>query len=107
MDKGDRVMGGSFQFVDSDCHEMTPDEFWESTFGPAASEVGWRPQPLLQPVAQMGNDNQFSALGIDGDYMEIDEDTLWNVKGPLAPSAFDMARRMAVMDQMGVSQQLV
>jgi hypothetical protein len=107
MDKGVVVMGDMKQIVDTDSHEMTPVEFWESTFGPAASEVGRVLEPLLEHVAQMGNDNQFSGLGIDGDYMEIDEDTVWNVKGPLAPSAFDMARRMAVMDQMGVSKQLV
>jgi hypothetical protein len=100
-------MGDTRQIVDIDSHEMTPVEFWESTFGPAANEIGRVLEPLLQHVAKSGNDNQFSGLGIDGDDMAIDDDTVWNVKGPLAPSAFDMARRLAVMDQMGVSKQLV
>src|SRR5271156_7057521 len=100
-------MGDVRQIVDIDSHEMTPVAFWESTLGPAASEIGRILEPLLAHVAKSGHDNQFSGLGIDGDDMVIDDKTVWNVKGPLAPSAFDMARRTAVMDQMGVGKQLV
>jgi amidohydrolase family protein len=100
-------MGDMRPIVDIDSHEMTPVEFWESTFGPASSEIGRILEPLLRHVAKSGHENQFSGLGIDADDMIIDDNTVWNVKGPLAPSAVDMARRMAVMDQMGVSKQLV
>jgi predicted TIM-barrel fold metal-dependent hydrolase len=107
MDKGVAVMGDTRQIVDIDSHEMTPVEFWESTFGPAASEIGRILEPLLQHLAQLGGDNRFAGLGIDADDMVIDNNTVWNVKGAVAPSAIDMARRTTVMDQMGVGKQLV
>src|ERR1700680_4481288 len=90
MDRGFKRMSDLKQIVDVDSHEMTPVEFWEGTFGPASSEIGRILEPLLLDLAKSGHANQFSGLGIEGDEMPIDANTVWNVKGPLAPGAFDM-----------------
>jgi predicted TIM-barrel fold metal-dependent hydrolase len=41
------------------------------------------------------------------DHMEITPDTVWQVRGPAAPSAIDMSRREAVIDMMGIDRQLI
>jgi predicted TIM-barrel fold metal-dependent hydrolase len=41
------------------------------------------------------------------DTMAIDPKTIWEVKGPPAPSAVDLGRRLEVLDAMGIERQLV
>src|SRR5690606_33413240 len=44
---------------------------------------------------------------LDGDTAEITETSVWEVRGPGAPGAYDFSRRHAVMDAMGIGRQLV
>ncbi|WP_375476322.1 amidohydrolase family protein [uncultured Jatrophihabitans sp.] len=88
---------------DVDSHEMAPLHFWGSTFGPAAGEIADQITDAMK--LQIGND--FYAPDLAGDLTTIDHDSVWNLKGTSAPGAFDFARRLDVMDEMGVARQLV
>ena len=93
--------------LDVDAHEMAPSELWESIYGPVAGEITRITASVFQNVAQSGNENSLFGTGVLADETPITHDTVWNVKGAKAPSAIDMGRRLEVMDQMGVEQQLV
>ena len=93
--------------LDPDAHEMAPSEMWETMFGPAAGEVTRITAPVFQNVASSGNENNLFGTGVSVDDTPINSDTVWNLKGPRAPGSFDMERRLEVMDEMGVHQQLV
>ncbi|MFD6453133.1 amidohydrolase family protein [Nocardia sp. NPDC056541] len=44
---------------------------------------------------------------VAGDTVPIDSKAVWEIKGPTAPSAIDLGRRVEVLDVMGVDRQLV
>ncbi|OBI41667.1 hypothetical protein A5708_23620 [Mycobacterium colombiense] len=44
---------------------------------------------------------------IVGDTKDIDPEDIWKIKGPSAPSAIDLGRRVEVLDVMGIDRQLV
>ena len=89
--------------LDADSHEMAPLQFWGSMFGPAAGEIAAQITDCLK--MQKGND--FYAPELVGDVTAIDHDSVWNLKGTSAPGAFDFARRLEVMNEMGIARQLV
>jgi predicted TIM-barrel fold metal-dependent hydrolase len=82
---------------------MAPLQFWGPIFGPAAGEIADQITDCLK--LQKGND--FYAPDLLGDLTEINEDSVWNVKGTSAPGAFDFQRRLDVMSEMGIVRQLV
>jgi predicted TIM-barrel fold metal-dependent hydrolase len=90
--------------MDLDSHEMIPMNLWDSVFGEAGAQVvdlmgeGLR---RSMPVTFFRRDDSVI------DEAEITEDTVWNLKGADAPSALDLTRRPAVLDQMGIGRQLV
>ena len=89
--------------LDVDSHEMVPVEMREEIFGSLA---------LLEAakqfkVRQRARPNQNSMADLAGDVTPITHDTVWNLKGPYAPSAIDLTRRPEVLDEMGIDRQLV
>jgi predicted TIM-barrel fold metal-dependent hydrolase len=88
--------------LDVDSHEMAPLQLWGQTFGPAAGEIAGRVAAWAEAE---GND--LHAPGVSEDTTPIRPDTAWQMKGCLAPGAFDFSRRLDVLDTMGISRQLV
>jgi predicted TIM-barrel fold metal-dependent hydrolase len=86
--------------MDADSHEMSPAHMWSDMFGPVADEFIQLTEKRLvaSPVVQRD---------VEGDFAEISESSVWEVKGPAAPSAIDFSRRHEVMDVMGIDRQLV
>src|SRR5262245_45342880 len=86
--------------TDIDTHEMIPSHFWEETFGP--------PGAMLKELSDRRESlNTTARPDVQADDMEITLDTVWAVKGPGAPAALDLSRRLAVMDAMGIDRSLV
>ncbi len=95
-------LAGAINDVDS--HEMMPTAEWISHFGP---EV----QPLIDAMVRTGLTDRDDAnhpvvRDYQGDVTPIGSD-LMSVKGSRAPGATDIARRLEVMDAMGVKKQLM
>ncbi|MDG2002060.1 MAG: amidohydrolase family protein [Novosphingobium sp.] len=89
------------RIVDVDSHEMMPAQVWEETFGDIAKPIA----DLIK--SQPPRPNHASIPDYPGDTMPIDADTIYKVKGPVAPGAVDMDRRLEVMDLMGIKSQLL
>lgn len=86
--------------MDLDSHEMVPTHMWPELFGPAGAVLG----PLVEHRPTL---NTVARPDIVGDAAPITPSSVWEMKGPGAPSAIDLGRRPAVMDVMGVERQLV
>ena len=90
------------RIVDIDSHEMMPAQIWEREFGPVTKDLA---AAFMQgPANDPGGCNY---PGYERDEAPIDLATIWKNKGPAAPGASDPARRLDVMDLMGVSRQLM
>ncbi|MER5627981.1 amidohydrolase family protein [Streptosporangium sp. NPDC002544] len=89
--------------LDIDAHEMTPSHLWGEVFGAAAARIA----ELAEPVLKKTGANDFYNPSVAGDLEEITDENVWNIRGSRAPGAFDMTRRIAVMDVMGVARQFV
>lgn len=88
---------------DLDSHEMIPAKLWPEYFG----DIGAMLHSMLESrINVMEGANNFY-VDVDGDDTPITDETVWTVKGPKAPGAIDMARRLDVLDVMGVRRQLV
>jgi len=91
----------SGRILDVDAHEMMPAQEWAGQFG---SEVKELAQACCEP-----NPEDANALGVAdyaGDVAPVGPD-VGSVKGASAPGATDPARRLQVMDAMGVRRQLM
>lgn len=90
---------------DVDAHEMIPSHLLEDAFGEPGRMMGelFASTHKIRPDPTATNMHQPDIK----DTMEIDPDNIWQVKGPGAPSAVDMGRRIEVMDVMGIDRQLV
>jgi predicted TIM-barrel fold metal-dependent hydrolase len=93
----DRIRG---RILDVDTHEIVPRTMWAQEFG-EAGEV------MAQAFPPSNGPNQAGTLEVTSDSTPINADTVWNTKGPRAPGASDMTRRIEVMAQMGVDRQFV
>ncbi|MER6176157.1 amidohydrolase family protein [Streptosporangium sp. NPDC001681] len=91
------------QTLDVDAHEMTPSHLWGEVFGEAAARIS----ELALPVLKKTGANDFYNPTLAADVEEITDENVWNIRGSRAPGAFDMSRRVAVMDVMGVARQFV
>lgn len=92
------------QLSDVDSHEMMPAQIWTELFGP---EVGELAEAVIAASLPWDEDNNsHNVPKFVGDVMEVDQG-LMNVKGPVAPGAVDMSRRLEVIDAMGVNRQLL
>jgi predicted TIM-barrel fold metal-dependent hydrolase len=90
--------------IDIDAHEMTPLHKWAETFGEQAGRVAEVIQPTMSRFGP--SDNNFYRPGLD-DTEPITDDAVWHQRGPSAPGAFDIERRVSVMDTMNTERQLV
>ena len=93
------------QVLDADSHEMAPVHLWPQVFG---DEI----EPYVEmfsgmELLQIAGENSMVREDIDGDHTPISHDTVWKLKGPEAPSAIDLGRRIAVLNEMGIDRQLV
>ncbi|MBS0473548.1 MAG: amidohydrolase family protein [Proteobacteria bacterium] len=90
---------------DVDAHEMIPGHLLEDAFGEPGRMLGelFAVADKLHPDPSATNMHQPEVQ----DEMAIDPDSIWKVKGPPAPSAIDLGRRIEVMDAMGIDRQLV
>jgi predicted TIM-barrel fold metal-dependent hydrolase len=89
--------------LDVDSHEMTPSHLWGDVFGEAAGRIA----ELAVPVLKKTGANDFYNPDVSADNTEVTEENAWTIRGTRAPGAFDMGRRLSVMDVMGVKRQLV
>ncbi len=98
------LQGLSGRIVDVDTHEMMPAQVWREHFGEIDDQFveAFLHDETLGSVSP-NNPNQPS---FTGDTLAIGED-IWDIKGPLAPGAVDPARRIEVMDRMGIHRQLM
>jgi predicted TIM-barrel fold metal-dependent hydrolase len=86
--------------LDLDSHEQIPAALWEQTFGDAATAV------IAACKNVMKRWGTLSSTVVE-DKVGITNDNVWQVRGTAAPSAIDLSRRPAVMDEMGIGQQIV
>lgn len=89
--------------LDIDAHEMTPSHLWGEVFGEAAGRIA----ELAVPVLKKTGANDFYNPDVSGDVEDITEENAWHIRGSRAPGAFDMSRRLSVMDVMGIQRQFV
>jgi len=89
--------------LDADGHEMAPSHTWGEVFGPNAGRIGELAEGMIRKLGG----NNFYNPDRKADDLEISYDTVWNVRGTDAPSAFDFSRRLEVMDKMGIRRQLI
>lgn len=100
----DELRGLAGRIIDTDTHEMIPVKYWIELFGPECQELhdAWANSPITD-----AEDKNTSNVP---DYVADDEPidaTIVNVKGSRAPGAYDLDRRLDVMDAMGVASQLM
>jgi len=91
---------------DVDSHEMIPSHLLEDVLGQPGRIMGkvFESADRLRPDPTATNMHQ---TDIVGDMKDIDPEDIWKVKGPSAPSAIDLGRRVEVLDAMGIDRQLV
>ncbi|WP_081292927.1 amidohydrolase family protein [Mycobacterium colombiense] len=89
---------------DVDSHEMIPAHLLEDVLGQPGRIMG----KILESADQNpGNADAMHQPDIVGDTKDIDPEDIWKIKGPSAPSAIDLGRRVEVLDVMGIDRQLV
>jgi predicted TIM-barrel fold metal-dependent hydrolase len=91
---------------DVDAHEMIPSHLLEDVLGQPGRIMGkvFESADKLRPDPTATNMHQ---TDIVGDLKDIDPEDIWKIKGPSAPSAIDLGRRVEVLDVMGIDRQLV
>jgi predicted TIM-barrel fold metal-dependent hydrolase len=92
------------RIIDVDSHEMTPAQMWVEIYGADVREIADAVIAGSLPYEQ--DNNSHNVPDFSGDVAEITE-KLTSVKGPKAPGAVDLSRRLDVMDAMGVRRQLM
>jgi predicted TIM-barrel fold metal-dependent hydrolase len=86
---------------DTDSHEHVTSYNWAKVFGPQMGALSEFFEELHEPDAT----NSFTAP-VERDDAPISPETTWR-RGPWAPGALDMERRLQVLDFFGVQEQLV
>src|SRR4051812_29280526 len=85
------------RIMDTDSHEYTPSNFWVEQFGSVAQDLVDAFKLSTMPLAE----------ALPGDLTPITAETVWKTKLSRAPGAFDLKRRLEVMDFTGVDRQIV
>ena len=101
----DELKGFAGRILDADSHEMMPAQQWKKEFGPLVADLA--DAFLSQDETNLQNGNHPNVPDFAGDVRPIDAESIWLEKGCAAPGAVDPARRLQVMDAMGISQQLL
>ena len=82
--------------LDADSHEYTPVNLWEEQFGPVVRDFVTAFEHSKMPIRRF----------VPADVTEISADTVWETKFARAPGAWDINRRLEVLDFTGVRRQL-
>jgi len=93
----------SGRMMDIDTHEMTPAEVWVREFGEDARDIA----ETFMKVPKFSPEVDSSIPDFTGDNVEITPETVWRMKGCRAPGSTDLARRLEIMDRIGVKRQLM
>ena len=99
---------GSFrgEINDVDSHEALPIKLWHEIYG---KEIEPFAQAILRADSAVANRQgvlvQYPEL--DRDDAPIDAKSVWNMKMEIAPGAFDLKRRLEVMDFVGTKRQVL
>lgn len=91
---------------DVDSHEMIPGHLLEDALGQPGRIMG-KVYEAADKAQHDPTDTNMHQPKVAGDDRPVDEDAVWKIKGPSAPSAIDLSRRVEVLDTMGVEKQLV
>lgn len=93
------------KIVDVDAHEMIPMQKWPEEFGDAAVKF----TELCSNLSLVSNldENTLDRPDIAADDLSATHENVWSVRGPGAPSAIDLSRRVEVLDVMGIDRQLI
>jgi len=83
--------------LDADSHEYTPVNMWEEQFGSVVRDFVDAFEHSTMPIKRF----------VDADVTEITPETVWRTKFAEAPGAFDLQRRLEVLDLTGVSRQMM
>ena len=89
--------------LDVDGHEFAPPHLWGSVFGPVAGRLA----PVCEPFAAKMGEGYMVQPQLTGDFAPITDESVWSERHTGAPGAFDMRRRLEVLDRMGIRCQLV
>lgn len=90
------------QINDTDGHEAMPIKRWTDVYG---DEV----KPLADALLNAANDGEAIIQNpeLDADDAEINVHNVWKLKMEKAPGAFDIGRRIEVMDFTGIHRQIM
>ena len=93
------------RLVDLDSHEITPTVIWEDVFGPAGRDfVDLANASCGDPKTQPNSFN----VPCRSDENDVSDTNIWDLRPrTLAPGAFDMGRRVEVLDFIGIDRQIV
>jgi hypothetical protein len=83
--------------LDADSHEYTPVNLWEEQFGSVVRRFADAFEGSSMPIKQF----------VEADDTEISAETVWHTKFAKAPGAFDLERRLEVLDFTGVRRQMM
>jgi hypothetical protein len=86
---------------DFDAHEATPTALWREIFGEDTEELRRATAVEAGKSAFVYNPDAVS------DDTEINAHNVWHTKMEKAPGAFDVGRRLSVLDFLGIKQQIV
>jgi predicted TIM-barrel fold metal-dependent hydrolase len=101
-----RLDGPEYLVNDIDSHEHIPVEMWPEAFG----EGGVLGSTIRLDLVAKNSENSLMRPDITTDTANtvgITEKTVWELKGPDAPSTIDLSLRPQVMDAMGIDRQLI
>ena len=90
---------------DIDSHECTPIQEWVNEFGSAIAPL--RDACLAIADVHAGREPKGEIPPPMADDAEINAHNVWNLKMEYAPGAFDFARRLDVLDFVGVNRQIL
>src|SRR3974390_1830405 len=93
--------------LDTDSHESIPAPGWSRAFGERGARFVESARELIQLTEAMSPGENAHILRDYDDDSPITSRTVWEEKGFEAPSAVDIGRRQAVLDEMGISRALV
>ena len=91
------------RIVDVDTHEMVPVQLWDEEFGPVTRTIAERYLGRNRP--NLPGSMDFPDYKRDD--TEINAETVWKLKGSIAPGSTDQRRRLEIMDLTGVSRQIL
>jgi predicted TIM-barrel fold metal-dependent hydrolase len=94
--------------LDLDSHEFMPTHLYPEYFGDIGRQIMEIFDTFVHSVEDdVPRDNDLTRPEVSADIVEIDPLTIGKLKGPSAPGAIDMRRRVEVLDAMGIERQLV